>query len=87
MEGLEARRYAEVMNSGAVQALLKKKADAAAASCNSSFSRHPGEGVGYVVRKFKGKLANGFVVATATPHAHASERKHNRLRSMFGGGE
>jgi hypothetical protein len=87
VEGLEARRYAEVMNSGAVQALLKKKADAAAASCNSSFSRHPGEGVGYVVRKFKGKLANGFVVATATPHAHASERKHNRLRSMFGGGE
>ena len=86
-KGWKRGGYAEVMNSGAVQALLKKKADAAAASCNSSFSRHPGEGAGYVVRKFKGKLANGFVVATATPHAHASERKHNRLRPMFGGGE
>ena len=82
-KGWKRGGYAEVMNSGAVQTLLKKKADAAAASCNSSFSRHPGEGAG----KFKGKLANGFVVTTATPHAHASERKHNRLRSMFGGGE
>lgn len=86
-KGWKRDGYAEVMNSGAVQTLLKKKADAAAASCNSSFSRHPGEGAGYIVRKFKGKLANGFVVTTATPHAHASERKHNRLRSMFGGGE
>ena len=86
-KGWKRGGYAEVMNSGAVQTLLKKKADAAAASCNSSFSRHPGEGAGYIVRKFKGKLANGFVVTTATPYAYASERKHNRLRSMFGGGE
>ena len=34
-KGWKRGGYAEVMNSGAVQTLLKKKADAAAASCNS----------------------------------------------------
>lgn len=43
-KGWKRGGYAEVMNSGAVQTLLKKKADAAAASCNSSFSRHPRRG-------------------------------------------
>lgn len=76
--------YAEVMNGDGVQGMLTEKADAAASSCNSSFSREYG-GDGYEAKAFRGKLAKGRVVYAASKHARASERRHNRLQSIFGG--
>lgn len=81
--------YAEVMNSGGVQSILSGKASRLASSCNSSFKREPLEDIGYEARRFRGKLANGYVVRTMTPHATHSELRHNRLLSGLGsiGGE
>ena len=77
--------YAEVMNSGPVQSLVAKPAREIADACNASFEPEPGEGEGYEVREVRGKLARGFAVGTATPHAHNSERRHNRLIKALGG--
>lgn len=77
--------YAEVMNSSAVQSLLRKPAKGLANACNADFDRKRGERVGYRAKRIQGKLANGWVVKTASKHAHASERKHNRLKRGLGG--
>lgn len=77
--------YAEVMNGDGTQALLDQKAAAAAAAANSSFSPHAGEGAGYAVDELRGTLAKGRIIYTQTPHANASERRHNRLQGIFGG--
>ena len=78
------RGYADVMNGGGAQALVAKPAQRVAASCNADFSPNPGEGEGYEVKQFKGRVASGYAVRTATAHAHASERKHNRLLRGLG---
>lgn len=76
--------YAEVMNGGGVQAMLTEKANAAAAACNSTFTPKYGEN-GYSTAVAVGSLARGRVVYTDSKHANASEHKHNRLQSVFGG--
>lgn len=76
--------YAEVMNGGGVQAMLTEKANAAAAACNSTFTPKYGES-GYSNATIGGSLARGRVVYTDSKHANVSERKHNRLQSVFGG--
>lgn len=77
--------YADVMDGGGVQALVSKPAQRIAAACNADFAPHEGEGAGYEAKQVKGRLAHGYVVRTSTPHARASERKHNRLLRNFGG--
>lgn len=77
--------YAELMDSAGVQGMLDEIAQGAAASANSAFSPHPGEGAGYAVETVQGTIAKGRVIRTASPHAAASERKHNRLQGIFGG--
>ncbi|QWT18099.1 hypothetical protein KPC83_02930 [Collinsella sp. zg1085] len=72
--------YAELMSSEDVQALLTQPAKSIEESCNDTFTPAPNEtGKGYVARAVKGRLARGYRVSTASPHAHYSERKHNRL--------
>lgn len=76
--------YAEAMNAPAVQSMVAKPARAIESACNASFTPDPGEGQGYVAKQVSGKLAKGYVVRTATPHAHNSERKYNRLLGALG---
>lgn len=76
--------YAEVMNGGGVQAMLTEKANAAAAACNSTFTPKYGEN-GYGAKTIGGKLTKGRLIYAASKHARASERRHNRLQSIFGG--
>lgn len=76
--------YAEVMNGGGVQDILDQKADAAVASANASLPQKFGAD-GYEAKAFRGKLAKGRAVYAASKHARASERRHNRLQSIFGG--
>ena len=83
--GWNRKGYAEVMDGPGVQAMLDKRAEACEAQANASFAPHAGEGAGYACGEFKGVLAKGRVVYTQTPHANASERRHNRLQAMFGG--
>ncbi len=83
--GWSRRGYSEVMNGSGVQSLLDRKASACEATANATFSPHAGEGAGYAVDEVSGVLAKGRSVSTQTPHAHASERRHNRLQAMFGG--
>ena len=69
---------------GYVQAMLTEKANAVAAACNSTFTPKYGEN-GYSTAVAGGSLARGRVVYTDSKHANVSERKHNRLQSVFGG--
>lgn len=85
-KGWKRSGYAEVMNGGGVQGMLDQKASAALSSANSSFSPKRGEGAGYEGKTVNGSLAKGRVIYTTGPHANASERKHNRLQGIFGGG-
>lgn len=76
--------YAEILDSGAVQALCEAPARAIAAECNSTFTKGTGEiGTGYRVFRSRGKLARYCGVATGTPHAYSSELIHNRLKSAL----
>lgn len=79
--------YAEVMDGPGVQGLLDQKASATVSAANGSFTPRIGEGTGYVAEDFQGTLAKGRVLKTATAHADASERKHNRLQAVYGGGQ
>ena len=76
--------YAEVMNGGGVQGVLDQKADAAVASANASLPQKYGED-GYGAKTIGGKLTKGRLIYAASKHARASERRHNRLQSIFGG--
>jgi len=76
--------YAEVMDSGPVQALVAEPAQEVLSACNASFEPDPGEGDGYAMRPMQGKLAKGCVVRTATAHAYNSELRHNRLLGALG---
>lgn len=76
--------YAEVMNGGGVQGMLDQRADAAVASANASLPQKYG-GDGYGTDTIGGKLAKGRLIYAASKHARASERRHNRLQSIFGG--
>lgn len=76
--------YAEVMNGGGVQGVLDQKADAAVASANASLPQKYGED-GYGTKTIAGKLTKGRLIYAASKHARASERRHNRLQSIFGG--
>lgn len=76
--------YAEVMNGGGVQAMLDQKANAVVASANASFEKKPGD-EGYVCDVMNGSLAKGRSLHTEGVHAYRSEKKHNRLQSIFGG--
>lgn len=79
--------YAEVMASQAVQDMARRPAERIAAQCNSTFTPKGGEGDGYRAYQCKGRLARGWRVSTQTPHAHNSERRHNRLLKAMGGGQ
>lgn len=85
-KGWKRGGYVEVMNGGGVQGMLDQKASAALSSANASFSPKPGEGAGYEGKTLNGSLAKGRIIYTTCPHANASERKHNRLQGIFGGG-
>ena len=76
--------YVEVMNGGGVQGLLDQRADAAVASANASLPQKFGAD-GYGAKTINGKLVKGRLVYAASDHARASERRHNRLQSIFGG--
>ena len=76
--------YAEVMDSGPVQSLVAAPARAIRSSCNAGFKPEHGEGPGYDMKRIQGKLAKGYVVTTATPHAYNSELRHNRLLGVLG---
>lgn len=76
--------YAEVMNGGGVQGVLDQKADAAVASANASLPQKYGED-GYGAKTIGGKLTKGRLIYAASKRARASERRHNRLQSIFGG--
>ncbi len=76
--------YAEVMNGGGVQGVLDQKADAAVASANASLPQKYSED-GYGAKTIGGKLTKGRLIFAASKHARASERRHNRLQSIFGG--
>lgn len=76
--------YAEVMDSGPVQSLVAAPARAIRSSCNAGFTPEHGEGPGYDMKRIQGKLARGYVVTTATPHAYNSELRHNRLLGVLG---
>lgn len=76
--------YAEVMNGGGVQGVLDQKADAAVASANASLPQKYGKD-GYGAKTIGGKLTKGRLIYAASKHARASERRHNRLQSIFGG--
>ena len=84
-KGWKRSGYADVMNSPGVQSLLDKRANAVVSQANASFTPKAGEGKGYGMKEFNGRLAKGRVVGTLTPHACSSERKHNRLQAIFGG--
>lgn len=77
--------YAEVMNGSDCQNWLDKKANKALSQANATFSPDKGEAKGYASKTIKGTLAKGRIIYTQTPHAHNSERKHNRLQNIFGG--
>lgn len=85
-KGWKRGGYAEVMNGSGVQGLLDEKASAAISAANASFSPKRGEGAGYAGGTLNGSLAKGRVIYTTGAHANASERKHNRLQGIFGGG-
>ena len=74
----------ELIIARGVQAMLTKKANAAAAACNSTFTPKYGES-GYSTATIGGSLAKGRAVYTDSKHANVSERRHNRLQSAFGG--
>ncbi len=84
-KGWKRGGYAEVMNGPGVQGLLDQKAGAVLSAANASFSPRAGAGAGYAGETVNGSLAKGRVIYTTGPHANASERKHNRLQSIFGG--
>ncbi len=84
--GWKRAGYAEVMNGDGVQSLLDKKASSALSSANASFTPKGNEGAGYGMKEVNGTLAKGRLLFTKTPHASNSERKHNRLQGIFGGG-
>ena len=76
--------YAEVMDGGGVQSLLRKRANAIESACNSSYE--PGDG--YVAHPFQGSLAKGYAIGTTDQHAANSEHLHNRLKkNLRAGGE
>lgn len=64
--------------------VLDQKADAAVASANASLPQKYGED-GYGAKTIGGKLTKGRLIYAASKHARASERRHNRLQSIFGG--
>lgn len=84
-KGWKRGGYAEVMNSGGVQDMLTEKANAVVASANASFEKKPGD-EGYVCDVIGGSLAKGRSLHTEGVHAYRSEKKHNRLQAIFGGG-
>lgn len=84
-KGWKRGGYAEVMNSGGVQGMLTEKANAVVASANASFEKKPGD-EGYVCDVASGSLAKGRSLHTEGVHAYRSEKKHNRLQAIFGGG-
>lgn len=85
-KGWKRGGYAEVMNGPGVQGMLDQKTEAVVSSANGSFTPKPGEAAGYACETMAGSLAKGRVIHTTGPHAAASERKHNRLQALFGGG-
>lgn len=70
--------YAEVMNSGDVQSLVRRHAQATLASANGSFSPH-GDDSGYVTRQAHGILADGYTVGTTGIHSRNHNARHNTL--------
>lgn len=80
--------YAELMNSGPVQAALAPKAEAVRAAADASVEssshgdgyRHPA----HEVKRAHGALANGFVVRTNTDHARYAQAKRKSLTKALG---
>ena len=76
--------YAALMNGGAVQSMLKGKAEAVKSAADGMLSRG-----GYIlpdheVKQAHGVLANGYVVRTKTDHARYSQAKRKTLSKALG---
>lgn len=69
--------YADLMNTSAVQALVKDQA-------NKVYSRVATGDAQYVVVPVQGKLAKGYIVGTDNYYAMLSEAKHNTLAKAIG---
>lgn len=83
----DRRGYAEVMDGGGVQAILKARAGRIAKRLTSGYKAKPGEKPPYVVKRVRGRLAHGYIVGTATPDAMRRELKENSMKREIDGGD
>lgn len=77
--------YREVLNSGEVQGLMDDYAARVMSDANADFTTRPDEGQGYTRKQIDGRIAKGYLVKADTPHAIASDHKHNRLKRIIDG--
>lgn len=72
--------YREVMESGAVQSLLRSHAEATRAAADAMLSRDGYAQEGHKVKAVTGRFTRGYIVGTANQHAYLSTLRHNTLR-------
>lgn len=76
--------YAQLMNSGAVDAVVAGKAQKVLAAADRGLGedgyRHPG----HEIKKYHGVLARGYVVRTNTDHARRAQGKRKNLTKALG---
>lgn len=76
--------YAQLMNTGAVDAVVAGKALKVLAAADRGLGedgyRHPG----HEIKKYYGKLVRGYVVRTNTDHARRAQGKRKNLTKALG---
>ena len=76
--------YSQVMRGAGADALMREKAEAVMAAATAAHGADPGEEDPYALSKYRGRLANGYVVKTHSIHAQNGELRHNTLRKSLG---
>ena len=76
--------YSQVMRGAGADALMREKAEAVMAAATAAHGADPGEEDPYALSKYRGRLANGYVVKTRSIHAQNGELRHNTLRKSLG---
>ena len=76
--------YADLMNSGAVQSMLRGKAERVLSAADRGLSEDGYELPGHELKEYRGKLADGYVVRTKTDHARYAQAKRKNLGKSLG---
>lgn len=76
--------YAGLMNSGAVQSMLRSKAERVLSAADRGLSEDGYELPGHELKEYRGYLADGYVVRTKTDHARYAQAKRKNLKKSLG---